>query len=788
MNNKKFQDASDEEIAQFHKFIEDTIRKNYKEEIGHPKNYKEEIGHPKNYEEEIGHPKNYKEEIGHPKREIPDPPDINDILNKQEKFIPKLNPIKSFQNPEEIFNNERVQAQEKQQIKRERITVVNIDSRDRDTTIYPYANSFEILLERSFQNIKRVSLLTTEFPNTDQTVKSTPTSLKNNKVYWINQSNVEQEYSIDLTSGNYTGSTLTDEVVKKTNQVINVDLGKKHFFDVDINLDTSIVDIRQLNMKPLKNNPIYIIESNNTVTVSQINSTVETGDTVYLSGVRGFIGGISPEDFNNYHTVTNTTSILITDLNNIIDFTETSVSSTPKAAIIEKTLYNTPSDLATAVETALDQAGVNTYTVSFASNKFTVNSSSTFTIDFSSGGNLSISAGEVLGFDISSDTTNATSAVSDTDIPVSSWQFELDVEGVFTSRGGSNGVRTGTLVPFMFNFGSNTDTISDVLGYPDEDTSNSISTMTLSTFTGLISSSSILTGPPRSVNIYSVAHGLLTGDKVKLFDFVTEPPISSNNDITYGQISNVFTIEKVDDNNFKFSFSNISRINFTVGTPRWGSAKIQVSHTSHGLSTGDIIRLYRAPTKLGGVLAKDINNLPFTITVEDANTYYFSLNGSFASSTETSTTTGLRLSAKNKSSTLYGFSGIQDNTSDDGTTLNKQINLGGEDYIFLTSPQLSNFNNSNQLVRNIFAKILLTGVPGTRLYNTFASNPKTFDQTPLNELYKIKFELRRQDNILFDLLNLNFSISLEIIEIIDEAMDTNYNARRGIREIIDRVR
>lgn len=738
--------------------------------------------------------------------------DPRDILNTQEVIILDKNSINSINNsvsgglgsglglakrpglPISTSSSTFIGGNEvdsKSQVKRERISVVNIDSRDRDTTLYPFSNSFEIFLERSFQNVKRVDLLTTEFPNADQAIKTTPETLRNNKVHWVNQSNVSQQYSVDITPGNYTASTLTDEIVRKMNQVVNTDLSKNHFFDVDINLDTSIVDIRQLDLKPLKNNPVYVIENNNVITISQLNAPVEVGDTVFLSGVRGFIGGISPDEFNGYHTVTSTTAnngpILITDLNNIIDFTETSVSSTPKTAVIEKTLYNTPSELATAVETALDQAGTENYTVSFSANKYTINSTSTFTLDFSSGGNSSISAGEVLGFDTSSDTTNATSTVSDVDIPVSSFQFEIDTQAVFTSRGGSNGIKTGTLVPFMFLFGSNTDTVSNVLGYPDEDTSNNITTMTLSTFAGLITSASILSGPPRSINITSINHGLLTGDTVRLIDFITNPPIASNNDITSGQLSNVFVIEKVDNDNFKVPFSNISTINSSAGTPRWQSTKIAVYHPSHGLNTDDIIRIYRAPNTLGGVPSKHINNIPFTITVVDTNNYYFSLKNSFAQTSATSNSTTLRISARNTSlgTTLYGFNGIQDNTSDDGTTLNKQVNLGGEDYIFLTSPQLSNFNNSSQLVENIFAKILLTGVPGTRLYNTFASNPKTFDNTPLTVLSRLKFELRRQDNILFDLLNLDYSITLRIIEVIDEATNTNFNTRRGLREVID---
>lgn len=694
-------------------------------------------------------------------------------------------------------------------VKRERRTVVNIDSRDRDTEEYPDANQFQIQLDRAYLNIKSIALITTEFPNADQPVKRTPASIRNNKVVWINQedrafglSNTFPVYTADLTPGNYAASTLTDEMTEKMNCVKRSTAsgeytGKNHYFDISIDLDTDIVEIHQLDLLPLQNNPISTTLQDQTVTVVQLNHPFEVGDKAFLTGLRGFVGGISPNDLNGFHTVTATTSnvgngsygpILITELNNIIDFTE---SGTNKIAVVGKTIFDNPTELASNIAAALNLAGDLVYDVDFdvtASDKFTIsNATTSFELNWATGTNRGISIGETLGFDTTADDTGTTSYTSDTNVPNSTWQFELKVDGVFTDIGGSNGGRAGSLLPFKFLFGSDLNTIGPLLGYPAEDSSSDIvtpNTTQLTTFSNSVVSASIVSGPPRALNINSPNHGLLSGDRIDIRDLVTTPHISSSGDLVGTGRITTFEVTVVDSDNFTVPFSDITSVNPDLGNPSWGSSKIVVSHTGHGMFTGDTIRLYRA-TSIADIKSIEINNIPLTIKVIDANSYSIALANSFATSATTGGGDLLRISANNEgSSTLYGFNGLQDNTSD-GTNLNREINLGGEDYVLLTCPQLNTLASSNRNVKDIFAKILLTGVPGTRLYNTFLSNPKIFDEVPLNRLNTLDFELRRQDNVLFSLNGLDFSFSLEIVELIDEVRNTSFSSRRGLREVVD---
>lgn len=692
-------------------------------------------------------------------------------------------------------------------VKRERRTVVNIDSRDRDTEEYPNANSFKIRLDRAFLNIKSITLLSTEFPNADQPIKRSPSVLQNNKMVWLNEEDKDfsltpefPEYSVEITPGNYTSKSLAKEMTTKMNSikrstVSGTNTGKNHFFDISIDLDTDIVEIHQLELTNLLNNPISTNLNSQTITVQQLDHSFSVGDKAYLTGVRGFIGGISPTTFNDFHIVTATTSnigngsfgpILITELNNIIDFTE---GTTSRIAVVGKAVFDNPTELASNVAVALNNAGDYNYTVDFnitSANKFTINANSTFELNWLTGTNSGISIGETLGYTVSADDTGSNSYIADTFVPNSTWQFELKVDGVFTDTGGNNGVRSGSLLPYKFIFGSDTATLGPLLGYPAEDSSSDIltpNTSQLTTFFNNIVSASIVTGPPRSLNINSPSHGLSTGDYIQLYDLITTPSIASTLEYTSSSRVPIFQITVTDSNNFTLPFPDITAVNPDLGTPSWGSSRMNVAHTGHGLSTGDKIRLYRAET-IGGIKKININNKPFTITTVDVDNYYIDITNNFATKAETGGGSYLRVSANNVGSTLYGFAGLQDNTSD-GTNLNREINLNGEDYVFLVSPQLKTLGNSNKLVPDIFAKILLTGVPGTRLYNTFVSNPKTFDDAPLNELEFLEFQLKRQDNNLFDLNGLDYSFSLEIVEFIDEIRNSSFSSRRGVRELVN---
>lgn len=83
-------------------------------------------------------------------------------------------------------------------IKIEKNSIISIDSRDRDINKHPYQNDFISFLGKTFFNVKKIELVSTEIPNTDQTIKEIPSELQNNIVAWTNEEDFDLNFFEDL--------------------------------------------------------------------------------------------------------------------------------------------------------------------------------------------------------------------------------------------------------------------------------------------------------------------------------------------------------------------------------------------------------------------------------------------------------------------------------------------------------------------------------------------------------------------------------------------------------------
>jgi len=118
-----------------------------------------------------------------------------------------------------------------------------------------------------------------------------------------------------------------------------------------------------------------------------------------------------------------------------------------------------------------------------------------------------------------------------------------------------------------------------------------------------------------------------------------------------------------------------------------------------------------------------------------------------------------------------------------------QLNSVGN---LVTSSQILNFSGNNnyyllyindfELVQNIsnvpisFAKILLTGLPGDVLYNTFVNYPYEFD-FPLATLIELQIKITYPDGTLPDFRNINHSFTLRITELVNTPRNTGINSK-----------
>jgi hypothetical protein len=171
----------------------------------------------------------------------------------------------------------------------------------------------------------------------------------------------------------------------------------------------------------------------------------------------------------------------------------------------------------------------------------------------------------------------------------------------------------------------------------------------------------------------------------------------------------------------------------------------------------------------------NINNRHFNVyKLLTTDKFLFKLGGFYSKSVETFGGDIVYIS-----SALHGFNGAQ--TNELLAQVNRKIKLDGENYVFLKCPQLATMLNTGK-TDDIFARIVLDQYPGSVIFS-FLSNPKVFNDAPLNQLDRLDFSIVEHDNKLYNLNDLDYSFVLEITEIQDTIENTNFSSRRGVNII-----
>ena len=188
-------------------------------------------------------------------------------------------------------------------------TYVSIDSKDRDVTLYPDQNSYKINLgKRVFSNVTSVKLKSTEFINTNQLIRETPVSLRNNLIFWEIEEDVDVIYDAALTSGNYNETTLAIEIENRMNEVQRIN-GLFNNFTVTIDSVTDEVSfsaltfITTVNPFSFLSSTVSGVTTHTDVTVNLIGHELLPGDRVVIEDANSS-GGIGADFFNQEHIVT----------------------------------------------------------------------------------------------------------------------------------------------------------------------------------------------------------------------------------------------------------------------------------------------------------------------------------------------------------------------------------------------------------------------------------------------------------------------------------------------------
>jgi hypothetical protein len=174
-------------------------------------------------------------------------------------------------------------------------------------------------------------------------------------------------------------------------------------------------------------------------------------------------------------------------------------------------------------------------------------------------------------------------------------------------------------------------------------------------------------------------------------------------------------------------------------------------------------------TSIGGVDSTIINNNPFSVLdILDINTFTFAVGNAYSNKSEKGGGDNVFIS-----SLRHGFAALQTNTKNN--LLNRSINLQGENYSLLCCKQLSNIINTGP-VKDIFARVTLDQSAGNVVFN-FLSNPKTFDLSPLVKLNNLTLSVKNHDDTLYEFNDLDYSIALEITELISTSDSFNISSK-----------
>lgn len=788
--------------------------------------------------------------------------------------------------------------------KKEIITYVSIDSRDRNKILYKKPSFFKIFLGKTFYNVKSIKLSSIEFPNTNAVINST-----NNNIYWRNMEDVEKDsinaitknypvYNVKLRIGSYITSTLQSEITHKLSTVKRLNrLGDHHYFITTLDIDTDIVTFTSLILNQLPNNPINTSVNTSIIQISAPNHGYYDGEYIYLIGA-STLAGINSTLLNTKHKIAvinqdtfnieinvkagstllgggntmksgriapfqllfgtesntiaqnigypleNSSQLINTYIQSITNFYEVIIVTKNAHGFLSTFDYIGQSCLISGSGTSPSINGIKIITRIISNTSFGIKISNKLTLESYNIGQVTFNSST---FDIQSISNNTINTILITTFSNHNYSLNnignsIDLYNTKTTPN-LNGVTT-----IYSLFENNSFTIQGLIPLGGESTVTKIGdggsiprNDPLTTYTANVTN--IILGVS-TMSITCPNHKFKIGDTIAIYNLISTPIISNlslvvfaipssntivintqllsfdNTNILNGTVyigTGLFTLSFPNHN-----FNNITSIQNTDGTPSGqlsGNLILIQTLLPHNFTNNQIVRLmqtnstpsingsysitvissdtftipYSYPiinsgssgiiglnqefylygvNDISGITSTNINNNLYTVRdILDENTITFYKYNSYAKSIVSGGGNNVFIS-----SLLHGFNGEQTNTKID--LLNRSINLQGENYAFLCCPQLSSMLNTGN-VKNTFARISLDQSPGNMVFS-YLSNPKVFDTTPLDQLNDLEFSIVNYDGTLYEFNDLDYSFSLEIVEVIDIVDNFNLSSKRGI--------
>ena len=180
---------------------------------------------------------------------------------------------------------------------------------------YPNPNNYIIPLKKTFYNVIKIEMVTSEIPNSSFVIRSSGDRI-NNKIRWQNLEDGDFIYEANITRGNYTPDQLKEEIIKQIelverNNVLDSNIPsnkviKFHRAFIDINTSTNVINFKlfkeNIIERPITYEPSSVSTDPDVFRIKHINHTLEVGDIIIIRNSLS-TDGISSNIINSEHII-----------------------------------------------------------------------------------------------------------------------------------------------------------------------------------------------------------------------------------------------------------------------------------------------------------------------------------------------------------------------------------------------------------------------------------------------------------------------------------------------------
>ncbi len=503
----------------------------------------------------------------------------NKILNNENKIY---NPSNLIEPPDLVDNSVSSTSSKPAYFSKEKTSILVINSKNRNKLQYPNNNNFTFVLPKIFKNVIRISLKSTEIPNSDQVIKETPVSIQNNLLTWENEE--------------------------------DIDLGIRHNVIIETVIPNSInLSIPNHNLNNIKRSgrlSVRIFNSNSTPNIDgSYYASIIDDDNLQIRMDNGIaVQSTCSCDLGvpNYTVALEPGNYTISTISSEIEKQMNLVKRRNGSGIYHyfKVTPNLDTNVLSFHSVIISQLSTNPLATTAGTGIITV----TQTSHGLKTNDIILITGVIQIAGIPSSVLNGDFTVSVLDY--NTFTYEVNVKANSTINGGGTTVKVGKPAPFRFLFNTSKSLIVNNIGFPDEDSGIYINDQTIGPFSTLtynisdatvdiINKKLILTTstphvlqPATSIDILSISTGhapIITTSSPHRLGINNIITISNSDAIAtlnlFGTFSGTFYATVIGLNKLQLSADiNIIRAG-TTGKIKYGGDKIQIN----GLQTTPLL-------------------------------------------------------------------------------------------------------------------------------------------------------------------------------------------------------